>query len=195
MTIADPFASAPAEDEAQPYGPPENDDSSPFSASPAEAPAPAKKAAPKKAVGTVNLDVKPNLLPLDEGKVVLTFKGGTGFDAPWIVVHAKDVEDALDVVSGENAAKMDELMKRVQIAGKLFGGYAPVSENASAGRPQRQAAPAAAQQPPAGSPPSPGEGWVYKSGVTKSGPKAGQTWQAWMPPQHLKDAGTKPVWF
>jgi len=185
----DPFASAPA-DEAQteiPEPQPETVFDQPPAEAP-EAPAPAPKKAPaKKAIGTYDK-------PTDEGKVVLTFKGGTGFDAPWIVIHAMSMQDAHDQVTGENGTLLAATMERVQAAGKHFAGMGGGSKSGG-GAPQRQAAPAAAQQPPAGSPPCPGDGWVYKSGVSKSGPKAGQTWQAWMPPQHLKDAGTKPVWF
>jgi hypothetical protein len=183
MSEYDPFASAPADDEAQ-AAPVEAPAEEAFSAPPADVPT----------VGAVKVDVKPNLVGLgSDGKVVLTFKGGTGFDAPWIVIHATSLDDAFEQVSGENAVLLAQLMERVQKAGEIFAGLS--TGKPAAARPQRQAAPAPAQQPPAGSPPSPGEGWVYKTGVAKSGPKAGQPWQAWMPPQHLKDAGTKPVWF
>lgn len=174
MTIADPFESAPTYEEAQ--ATPESVEPT-FEAPPVEE--------PKKTVGTVMVDVKPNLLPLDEGKVVLTFKGGTGFDAPWIVIHATSLEDAEEQLSGDNAARLARIMERAQVAGghfvKLGGGQK------SQAAPQRQAAPAAAQQPPAGSPPSPGEGWVYKSGN-----KNGRSWQAWMPP---RGSDEKPVFF
>jgi hypothetical protein len=30
----------------------------------------------------------------DRDRVTVTMKGGTGFDAPWIVLHAKDVDEA-----------------------------------------------------------------------------------------------------
>ena len=177
----DPFAEAPV-DEAQAVVEESKPEPEPVKKATA-------KAAPKKA-GTVTVDVKPNLLPLDEGKVTITFKGDG--QKPWIVIHAKDVEDALSQVSGDNATTLAALMERVQHAGKHFASLSPA---ASAGSQQRQSAPVAAQQPPAGSPPSPGPGWVYKTGVTKSGPKAGQPWQGWMPPDAEKAAGAKPVWF
>lgn len=183
----DPFASAPA-DEAQAApdpqagahdysdGPPVEE---PFAAPPAEAPAPAKKApakaaAKKPAVGTVSVDVKPNLLPLDEGKVVLTFKGGTGFDAPWIVIHAKDLDDALDHVSGDNASTLATIMERTQIAGKHFAGLAPAKPatgNSGGGQPaQRQAAPQAAQGAPNGEVRYCSHGEMrFRSGTSKAG--------------------------
>jgi len=191
--FVDPFASAPA-DEAQATPEPEAPAETVFDTPPAEAPpapaapakkAPAKKAAAKAAPAPVQVG--------SDGKVVLTLKGGTGFDAPWIVIHATDLQDAHEQISGENGALLAQIMERTQIAAQHFAKLGGGS-SAPAQRPQRQAAPAAAQQPPAGSPAAPGPDWVYKTGVSKSGPNAGQTWQAWMPPQHLKDV-EKPVWF
>jgi len=185
MSDYDPFAAAPA-DEAQ-AAPAEPAQESVFDAPPAEAPAkaPAKKAPAKKAAVTV--DVKPNILPASEGKVVLTFKGGSGFDAPWVVIHANDLQDAYESVSGENAALLAALMERVQIAGQHFsklGGGKPAQA-----APARQAAPKPAQEPPAGAPAKPGEGWEFRTGVSKS---TGKPWQAWMPPRGSQD---KPVFF
>lgn len=178
--MQDPFASAPA-DEAQvseaTFNPPP--------APPEPAPAQDKKAPAKKA--SVTVDVKPSILPAGEGKVVLTFKGGTGFDAPWIVVHATDLQDAYDQVSGDSAKTLAALMERTQQAGAHFAGLSPAGSK-GAGSAQRQPAPQPAQQPPAGSPPSPGPDWTYKSGVSKMG----KTWQAWMPPRGSND---KPVFF
>ncbi|QLF84446.1 hypothetical protein SEA_TOPANGA_46 [Mycobacterium phage Topanga] len=183
--MQDPFASAPTTDEAQAAPEPQE---SVFDAPPAEAPAPAKKAPAKKAAAKA----APVAAAPSEGKVVLTFKGGTGFDAPWIVIHAEDLEDALDQVTTQGATLM-ALMERVQGAGKHFAAQGPAAPSNGGGRGgntgQRQSAPRQAQQPPADAPPAPGPDWVYKSGKSARGP-----WQAWMPPQHLKDV-EKPVWF
>ncbi|AJD82468.1 hypothetical protein SHEEN_50 [Mycobacterium phage Sheen] len=162
----------------------------------AQAAAPAEKAPAKKAIGEVTVDVKPNLVGFpSEGKVVLTLKGGAGFDDPWIVIHANDLQDANDQVSGENADLLVDTMTKLQAAAKKFvelgGGKKSVSSGGNGGGGQRGRgnAPRQAQEPPADAPPKPGEGWVYKSGTSARGP-----WQAWMPPQHLKDT-EKPVWF
>lgn len=53
-----------------------------------------------------------------EGKVVVTFKGGTGFDAPWIVIHAEDASDALGQLDG----KLAELMQKTAQVAKYFHG-------------------------------------------------------------------------
>lgn len=157
MTDFDPFA--PAADEAQ-----------------AEAPAPAPEK-PKKAPS------RPAKTPESDGKVVVTLKGGAGFDDPWIVIHADSVEDA----NAQLNADLVTLMDRTQSAAALFRGKAP-AKPASSNAAQRPAR----QDPPDGAPEKPGDDWVYRTGVTKSGPNAGKTWQAWMPPQGSDD---KPVFF
>ena len=170
MTRPDPFASAPVQDEAQTAQP--ADQGSVWDSPPAEAP----KA------------VVQNVVQKD-GKVVLTFKGGSGFEAPWIVIHATDLEDALDQVSDEALA---DLMGRVQRAGQAFASQGPAKSQGGGNNrgtwQKRSNAPAQAQQPPAGSPAAPGPDWTYKSGAKKSG----GTWQAWMPPQGSQE---DPVWF
>ncbi|AUV62006.1 ribonucleoside reductase class II [Mycobacterium phage SWU2] len=166
----DPFASS--QDEAQAEAP-----------AAAEAPkkAPAKKAAPKVT----------NVSTTSEGKVVLTLKGGAGFDAPWIVIHAEDLQDANDQVTGENGDLLVDTMTKLQGAATKFVelGGGSRSTGGGGGGGGRRGAPPQAKQPPADAPPKPGDDWVYKSGTSARGP-----WQAWMPPQHLKDV-EKPVWF
>lgn len=142
-------------------------------AAPFEAPA-LKKAAVKKVA--VKAD------PDSEGKLTVTLKGGAGFDAPWIVVHAANVDDALEVFQGA-AGKLASLMDRVQAAGKHFTGLAPAkATGGSGGAPARPGAEA-----PEGTPAAPGPDWTYKSGVGKNG----KTWKAWMPP---RGSDAQPVW-
>jgi len=106
VTITDPFAAPAEEAQAAPVA----QTSSPWDHAPT---AETKTAAPV-------------VVPTSDGKVVLTFKGGTGFDAPWIVVHATDLDDALRYVT-DDATKVIDLMTRVQQAGKHFSGLAPAS--------------------------------------------------------------------
>lgn len=165
--VIDPFgaAPAPAPEEAQQVTPP----SDPWQTTPA-APAPV-------------------VLGSGEGKVVLTFKRGANFSDPWVVVHADSLDEALKFVT-EDGAKLADLFTRVSRAANTFHG-----EGGSSPAPvQRQAAPAAAMDAPAGAPASPGPGWQYKTGITKSGKNQGKQWHAWMPPQHLKDSAD-PMWF
>lgn len=168
MTKPDPFADAPADEpQGDPWGPP-----------PEEAPkkAPAKKATVK----------SPKVASDSEGKVVVTLKGGSGFDAPWIVIHAADLADAEDQFTGENAVVLASLMERAQLAAKKFTALAPEKAHAAA---PRAAAPAEAQGPPAGAPPAPGPDWTFKSGVSKA---TGKPWKGWMPP---RGSDERPVFF
>ena len=156
MTVNDPFADI-AADTA--------DDVVPFTEAPKKA-AP-KKAAPKSAE--------------DGGKLTVTLKGGAGFDAPWIVIHATDVDDALDLFG--DPANLATLMERVQSAGKFFTGLAPAkAAPAAGGAPARPG-----NEAPAGVAAAPGPDWTYKTGVGKNG----KTWRAWMPP---RGSDASPVW-
>lgn len=116
--------------------------------------------------------------PTGEGKVTLTLKGGAGFDAPWIVIHAADIPDAYLQLSGDNAALLVELMEKVKKAGVHFAGQPS--------QPVRSTAPQG-QQPPAGAPECP-PGWTFKSGVSK----AGKPYQGFFPPRGDE---SKPIFF
>lgn len=134
---------------------------------------PVKKAAPKKAA--------PKKEPSgDREGVTVTLKGGAGFDAPWIVIHAADINDAYEQLSGDNASVLSKLMDRTRNAASHFtslGGATPAA--APATRP--------GQEVPAGLPEPPGPDWTYKTGVGKNG----KTWKAYMPPRGSSDP---PVW-
>lgn len=167
MTIVDPFA-APALEEAQQHAP---------------APAPS----PWTSAPAAETPTAPAAVASSNSEVVLTFKGGTGFDAPWIVIHAEDLESAHRAVSDE-AALLADLMSRVQKAGSHFASTAPAKAAGSPNTAARSNAPQGATEPPAGAPASPGDGWVFKSGVSK---KTGKAWKAWMPPQGRDDLSPK----
>lgn len=141
-----------------------------FDAPPPEAPkkVPAKKAAAKPAV-------EPG-----EGKVTLTLKGGSGFDAPWIVIHAADIPDAYEQLSGDNAALLVEVMGKLKKASVFFVG----TDNKG----NIRTAPAAAATPPAGAPECP-PGWEFKSGTNKN---TGKPWKGFFPP---RGDDTKPIFF
>lgn len=153
--LVDPFADTPAEEAPAAPEVIEIADEQPKKAAP-------KKAAPKTA---------------EEGKLTVTLKGGSGYDAPWIVGHFADVDDALRTFS-EDAVKMADLMTRVQKAGAHFSGLQPARENPVSANPSRP--PQGATDAPAWAPPKPFDDFVYKTGVSK---KTGKVWHAWMPPQ------------
>jgi hypothetical protein len=123
-----------------------------------------------------------------DGKVVLTFKGGTSFSDPWVVVHAANLDEALAYVT-ENGAKLLDLFTRVKRASTSFNGGAGSADQSQGAPAQRQEAPASALQPPPGSPAAPGPGWLYKTGA-----KNGRVWHGWFPPYAQKDS-LKPEFF
>lgn len=141
----------------------------PFEAAPApvaEAPEPAPAPVATAPAGA------PVVVPSDADKIVVTLKGGAGFEAPWIVIHASSIAEADSLLSGD----MANLMTKVSNAAAHFsGGQAPAG-GAPAAAPT-SAPPAGAQAPerPADVPAD----FVYRTGVSK---KTGKAWKAWMPP-------------
>ncbi|MFE2997958.1 hypothetical protein ACFXG4_23430 [Nocardia sp. NPDC059246] len=138
-------------------------DYNPFDSAPADEAQAAANPAPMTATVETSAD----------GKVTATFKG-KGYGDPWIVVHAKDVSDALDQMMGDNGKKLLELMAQTAKASKYFveqtGGNKP--ENADR---QSSKTNEAAQKPPADFPAIP-EGYVYVTGVSQ---KNGKVWHAY----------------
>lgn len=114
-----------------------------------------------------------------QSKIVVTLKGGAGFDAPWIVVHADDPADATAQLSDES---LDKLIEATKAAAAKFhdGKAAPARGGASNGKP------AGATQAPNGQ--TPPEGYVFKTGVGKDG----RTWKAFMPID--RNSGLDVIW-
>ena len=163
MTEFDPFNDVPQDEDAV----------EPFTED-----TPPKKAAAKK----VTTPKKDSGNGSDREGVTVTLKGGAGFDAPWIVIHASDVEDAYDQVSGDNASVLAKLMDRVRHAASHFTSLGGATTNPAGGAPARPG-----NEAPAGTADAPGPDWTYKTGVGKNG----KTWKAWMPP---RGSDASPVW-
>jgi hypothetical protein len=143
----DPFATAPADDEAQ--------------AEPTQ-----------ESVGAVHVDVVPNILPAEHSavtEIVTTFK--LDGQAPWIVVHAQTVAEANAVLNQEFADYVKQVKKVASFAAE---GSAPAGRGGNTS--QRQSAPQGATQPPEWFPPAPAPGWVYKTGFKKDGSGAWHAW-------------------
>ena len=159
LSDVDPFSDVPVDTEApEPFTEPEP-----------------KKAAPKKVAAK-----KQEVEVSGDGKVTITLKGGAGFDAPWIVIHAADIPDAYLQLSGDHAALLVELMDKVKKAGAHFAGGA--SKGLQVPAPVRPG-----NEAPPGTVGAPGPDWTYKTGVGKNG----KTWKAWMPP---RGSDEPPVW-
>lgn len=101
-----------------------------------------------------------------EGKVVVTLKGGAGYDAPWIVIHADDIADANSQL---NDAELAALINQTKKVATFFGGK-PAAQ-------AQQAAPAQAAAP-AGNAPVCNHGTM----IQRSGTKNGRTWTGYFCP-------------
>lgn len=126
-----------------------------------EAPKAAKKAPSKAAQGSG-----------DQGKVSVTLKGGSGFDAPWIVLYGDTPAEVASQMDEELAALATKTAK----VAKFFQAQVGPSQ---AGRPQ-PGKPEAASQAPGGETKSCSHGeMVFRSGVNASTKK---TWKAYFCP-------------
>lgn len=111
----------------------------------------------------------------NQSKIVVTLKGGSGYDAPWVVVHADTPQDALDTLNDEGTKQLLEKTKKV---GAFFSAGGRKTGN---GQPAASTQPANGQEPP--------EGYVFKSGVSQ---KTGKPWQAFMPID--RNSGLPAIW-
>ncbi|MFT9654933.1 hypothetical protein [Mycobacteroides abscessus] len=109
-----------------------------------------------------------------EGKIVMTYKEGAGFDSSWTVVHANSVEDAKSILKDPEFKELLDLSKKA--AAYFRGGSTPSAPAAPAQA--RSNAPAAAQSAPDG------DSRQCKHGemVYRTGSKNGRTWKAFMCP-------------
>lgn len=115
----------------------------------------------------------------DQNKIIVTLKGGAGYDAPWVVVHAANATDALETLNDEDLKTVLERAKKI---GAFFAGGSAVAQ-----APASNGQPAGAAQAPGGQ--TPPEGYVFKSGVSK---KNGRPWQAFMPID--RNSGLETIW-
>ncbi|QFP95531.1 hypothetical protein SEA_GAUGELDP_48 [Mycobacterium phage GaugeLDP] len=141
----------------------------PFGSAPADEPA--EEAQQETAPSEPVAKPRPVVTEAD-GKVVLTFKGGRDFDAPWIVIHAASLEDAYEQLTTKGDL-LGKVMERTANAGAHFsGGSKPAAKPAqSGGGQQRQSkAPQQAQEAPGGEKRYCEHGEMeFKSGVSKAG--------------------------
>lgn len=158
LSFEDPFDSVPLDSDA-----------------PLEEPAPAVKAKAAKAKPAVGVE--------SDGKVVLTFKGGRDFDAPWVVIHANGLQEAHDFVVGENASLLAVVMERVQVAAKHFAGSGKPAVAAQAE--PSTAAPQQAVSAPGGQTRQCAHGeMVFRSGVAKGTGKPYSLFSCTAPREH-----------
>lgn len=126
-----------------------------------------------------------------QGKITVTLKAGTGYDAPWVVIHGLDVQDVMTTMNDPDFPK---LLNWTTGAAQKFGeGWTPApkaqnnpprqnfGQNASQGVPQGQ--PPAATQHPKGERKFCQHGeMTFKSAVSQ---KTGKPWYAFDCPQNV----------
>jgi hypothetical protein len=56
----------------------------------------------------------------DDGKVTITIKADSGYDAPWLVIRAETVQEAVDMFDKNDGADLLKLMRQVSGAAKAF---------------------------------------------------------------------------
>ncbi|SLD34824.1 hypothetical protein [Mycobacteroides abscessus] len=109
-----------------------------------------------------------------EGKIVMTYKEGAGFDSSWTVVHANSVEDAKAILKDPEFKELLDLSKK---AAAYFRGGSTPSAPAAPAQP-RSNAPAAAQSAPGGDTRQCKHGEMQY----KTGSKNGRTWKGFFCP-------------
>lgn len=134
----------------------------------------------------------PAVVPQADGKVVVTLKGGTAYDAPWIVIHAANVGDALTQLQDQY---LKNLIDRTAEVGQYFAGLnkpaqvAPQQQASSA--PQDHSSTPPQQQAPSGEQKFCAHGEMqYKTGVSK----AGKTYKGFFCSSQDRNAQCSPQW-
>ncbi|SIJ94423.1 Uncharacterised protein [Mycobacteroides abscessus subsp. abscessus] len=109
-----------------------------------------------------------------EGKIVLTYKEGAGFDSSWTVVHANSVEDAKAILKDPEFKELLDLSKKAAVY--FRGGSTPTAPAAPAQ--PRSNAPLPAQSAPGGDTRQCKHGEMQY----KTGSKNGRTWKGFFCP-------------
>lgn len=128
--------------------------------------------------------------PSNEG-VTVTLKGGKGYEAPWIVIHAADPASALEQLNDPTLKTLADLTAKVggYFAGKgaqtpAAGPSGPTPSAPTGGsRPAHQQAPGGAKYCDHGE-------MVFKSGVNA----AGKPWSGHFCPERDKSQQCDPQW-
>lgn len=134
----------------------------------------------------VQAEVRPNVLPEGADEVVVTLKGGSAFSDPWIVIHAQNIESALDHLSDTRLAG---LMEKVKKASSYFvGGKAPSPVTVPAQGPLTTSTPAVPVSNGGSDAHYCAHGAMeYKQGVKR---ETGKAWKGYFCPEKV----CSPVW-
>ena len=127
----------------------------------------------------------------DKTEVVGTLKGGGGFDAPWIVIHAASIRDLKDQISGGEADVLVEVMENLWKASNKFQSYGTVGKVLKESYPTA-AAPVGATQSPDGETHHCKHGtMVYRAGIAKA---SGKPYRLFGCPHPVKAEQCDPIW-
>nr|SBO90589.1 Phage protein [Nonomuraea gerenzanensis] len=112
----------------------------------------------------------------DDGKVVITLKGGPGFEAPWIVIHAGSVDEAEDTLDEVYSKGLQH--KVTKAAAAFSTGGSSGGRTASRSNPPGVASKTCQH----------GE-MTYRTGTSAKG-----AWKAYFCPAEDKNEQCSPVW-
>lgn len=149
----------------------------PFAAADAQTEAPAEETQTtiqpetKKETKTVTVEAQENQ------DLSITLKGGSGYDAPWIVIRANSVAEAQQHLEDEGLKTLIDQTKKV--ANYFSGGGQ--AKGGPKGQPQAAQEAPNGQQAPAG--------YVFKTGKSKD---TNKVWKAFMPID--RNSGLQPIW-
>lgn len=142
-----------------------------FEEPPAEAPKKAaKKPAPKKVVAKVAIADDEEGASDAVYPHSVTFKAGSGPDAPWIVLRARTLSELRQMVEGEGAADLAAVMQGVGKAATYFVDQYSGAKPSARGTSNGEAAKPEYQQAPGGEERFCKHGRMeFKSGISKAG--------------------------
>jgi hypothetical protein len=136
-------------------------------------------------------DDRPVMVTDPKSEIVVTLKAGTGFDSPWVVVHADTIDSALDKLSDES---LPELLQQTGKAAKYFqNNYQPAPKKESSGGGSNRGSGGGNRRGGnfnSGSSDSPGNDDCSHGRNKRSGSKNGKPWTAYFCADDLCD----PIW-
>lgn len=78
-----------------------------------------------------------------QSKLSITLKGGSGFDAPWVVIYPDTLEEAEEFLDESNREKLKSVLDQTQLAAQYFASKgkssAPQGGGQGGGSPRQQA--------------------------------------------------------
>lgn len=124
----------------------------------------------------------------------ITFKAGTGYNAPWLVLKPSSMEEAQEMVNHEDLSELlDQIARKNKEFEKAFGGAPTSAKPASSGGWGSKNKPAAKSSQ--GQVEETDDGYECEHGeaVYKSGKTNGRKWAGYFCPSRDRDEQCKPA--